>query len=88
MKALLAILLRWFASVKWGDFLRVVGAAVKAGELYPKSTVSSKENDAAVNRNRVAHVLNFIAQSIPELTGWKSNLVLELAVGWLNRTKK
>ena len=77
--------LKWLASVKWEDFVRVV-SVVRQAQLYWKKddSMTDAEKDA-VNASRAAHVRQFIEGALSFLTGWKKNVVLELAVAWFNR---
>ena len=85
---LLAPLLRWFASLSWSDFNRVVDAVRGASKYWLKSPEMTDAEKASVNAYRAQHVRDFIARTWPKISGWVLNLVLELAVGWFNRTTK
>ena len=87
MRIFLAPLLRWFASLSWSDFARIVDAVEGAKNYWPKPPDMSDAEKAAVNVSRAQHVKAFVSRNWPKVSGWMLNLILELAVGWFNRTK-
>lgn len=76
---------KWLAAVRWDDFLRVVSAVSQAQAYLIKTDSMSDAEKAEVNAARVRHVGGFLSRVLPALTGWKKNVVLELAVAWFNR---
>lgn len=85
MNIALRLVLRWLANLPWSDFLRVVNAASLAGQNWIKTSSMSTAERAAVNLSRAAHVRQFIISVFPRLKGWKQNVILELAVAFINR---
>ena len=88
MRLFLAAVIRWLTSLPWSDFLRVVSAAASASGQWVKTTDMTDAQKEAVNEARNGYVRGWITRNLPFLTGWKLNVILELAVGWLNRTAK
>lgn len=88
MRIFLAPLLRWFASLSWADFTRIVLTVKQAADAWPKAANLSDAEKNNINGLRVIHVQSYIKRAFPNLSGWVLNLVTELAVGWFNRTKK
>ena len=88
MRLFLAAVIRWLTSLPWSDFLRVVSAAASASGQWTKDPGMTDAQKEAVNEARNGYVRGWIARNLPFLTGWKLNVILELAVGWLNRTAK
>lgn len=88
IKFFLSRVLAWAASLSWADFLRIVQAATSASHAWEKVAGMSAADNAAVNATRANHVNEFIRTVFPKLPAWAVNLVRELAVAWLNRSKK
>jgi len=84
----LRLVLRWLAKLPWSDFLRIVTAANLAAQHWPKSAGQSPAARAAINNARANHVRQFITTNFPKLSGFVLNAILELAVAWLNNSKK
>ncbi len=87
IKFFLKRILAWFASISWEDFLRIVHAAEEAADLWKKSAELTEVQKQAVNRSRSSYVRDWIYENLDWLTGSRMNLVLEIAVNWLNKTK-
>lgn len=83
----LARVLAWVASLSWKDFLTIVLFAKDAAEAFPKTEQMTDAQKMEVNLKRAASV----SERISEAHGIKSNLYInvirELAVLWLNRSK-
>lgn len=88
IKFFLSRVLAWAAKISWADFLLIATSASHAATIYPKPDVMTEEQNKAINANRAAHVSTVISRSFKELPTWAVNLVRELAVAWLNRSKK
>lgn len=88
MKLLLSPVIRWLTSLPWADFLRIVGAAAWAGETWVKSAGMTEAEKQVVNASRAKHVREWITTRLPALSGWRMNVAIELAVAYLNRTRK
>ena len=84
----LSRVLAWLTELPWSDFLRIVRAAALANDKWGKDSAMSAVEISAIQTTRRHSVALFIQRSFPRLTGWKLNVVLELAVAWLNRTTK
>jgi hypothetical protein len=87
MRIFLAPLLRWLASLSWTDFVRVVGVVASVAEAFKKEQGMTEAEKEEINSRRATHVREWIATHLGWLKGWQINAVLELAVGWFNRTK-
>lgn len=79
--------LAWIADLPWADFIRIVRSAAFAEDKFTKTPDMSPAEIAEVHASRRQHVADFIARTFALLrAGWKRNVILELAVAWLNRT--
>ncbi len=87
IKFFLSRVLKWFASMNWDQFLDAVEIVKNAAALFHKPKELTDEENAAINFKRALHVSKWIAANFPTLPTWTVNLVRELAVGWMNRTK-
>ncbi len=88
IKFFLSRVLAWAASLSWADFLRIVEAAANAGHAWEKVAGMTKAEEASINAARAGHVSGFIQTVFPKLPTRAVNLVREIAVAWLNRSKK
>ncbi len=80
--------LKWIANVDWKQFMLVASAVGNAASIWQKKeNMTQAENDAA-NLSRFQHVSKFITLLIPSLSGWKKNVIIELAVAWFNLQNK
>lgn len=86
IKFFLARVLAWIAKISWSDFLRIVWAAQSAASQWPKTDAMDDTERDAANAKRAAAVTDFIGQAF-QVSGWMTNVLRELAVAWLNRSK-
>jgi len=87
IKFFITRILKWAASFDWAQFLTVVASVKEAAVLYPKPTVSTKEINDAINLNRALHVTDAILRQFKGTSLVAANLVREIAVMWVRRSK-
>lgn len=87
MKIFLMPVLRWLVSLPWTDFIRIVGVVGMAAEKHKKPPHVSDGVRKTINAYRSDHVRDFMFRHFPRLSGWQANVVLELAVAYVNRKK-
>lgn len=76
--------LKWIANVDWKQFLLIASAVANASNIWQKNANMSPAESEAANASRFSHVSKFIALILPSLSGWKKNVIIELAVAWFN----
>lgn len=83
MKIALRLVLKWLASLPWGDFLRIAAQVPEVAKALPyqlptQNVGVSHEERRKVNAARASMLREWIALQFPNLTG--VNFVLEVAV--------
>ena len=81
----LATVIKWFVSLPWADFLRVVAQVPAIAEQFPKTASMFQHEKERTNIERATTLKDWISKAFPRLSGWKLNLVLELAVAYTNK---
>lgn len=88
MKLFLSAVVKWLSGLKWSDFARVISAVEFASNFWIKHPQLTEEEEKKVNLSRLMYVKDWAAKNIPFLSGWKLNVIIELAVAYFNKTKK
>lgn len=81
----LSSVIKWFVSLPWADFLRVVAQVPAIAEQFPKTASMFQHEKERTNIERAVALKGWISRAFPKLSGWKLNLVLELAVAYFNK---
>ena len=76
--------LKWIANVDWKQFLSVASSVANAADLWAKDSKMTQAEIDEANALRFAHVSGFLTTILPSLSGWKKNVIIELAVAWFN----
>ena len=87
IKFFITRILKWAASFDWSQFLTVVASVKEAAILYPKPPNAPKEINDAINLNRAIHVTDAILRQFKGTSLVAANLVREIAVLWVKRSK-
>lgn len=87
IKFFITRIIKWAASFDWAQFLTVVASVKEAAILYPKDPKAPKDVNDAVNLNRAIHVTDVILRKFSGTTLVAANLIREIAVLWVKRSK-
>ena len=81
----LSAVIKWFVALPWADFLRVVAQVPAIAAQFPKTASMFYGEREDMNTARAVALKGWISRAFPKLSGWKLNLVLELAVAYFSK---